>query len=58
MAGPFAWPAGTAAEMLGVSVMPVREAMPRLIADKVLEVTPNRALREPATSAQGKFGGG
>jgi DNA-binding GntR family transcriptional regulator len=38
--------------------MPVREAMPRLIADKVLEVTPNRALREPATSAQGKFGGG
>src|SRR5258708_702973 len=34
-----------AADVLGVSIMPVREAVSRLIADKALEVTPNRAVR-------------
>jgi DNA-binding GntR family transcriptional regulator len=32
---------------LGVSVMPVREAMQRLVAEQALELTPNRALRVP-----------
>ena len=36
-----------AAEALGVSVMPVREAVSRLVADNALEVTPNRAVRVP-----------
>jgi DNA-binding GntR family transcriptional regulator len=40
-----------AAEVLGVSIMPVREAVSRLIADKALEVTPNRAVRVPLMSA-------
>src|SRR5258708_9521160 len=31
--------------------MPVREAVSRLIADKALEVTPNRAVRVPLMSA-------
>src|SRR4051794_25432778 len=37
----------TAAVALGMSVMPVREAVSRLIADRALEVTPNRAVRVP-----------
>ena len=41
----------SAAEVLGVSIMPVREAVSRLVADKALEVTPNRAVRVPLTSA-------
>lgn len=40
-----------AAEMLGVSIMPVREAVSRLVADKALEVAPNRAVRVPLMSA-------
>jgi DNA-binding GntR family transcriptional regulator len=40
-----------AADMLGVSIMPVREAVSRLVADKALEVAPNRALRVPVMSA-------
>jgi len=34
-----------AADVLGVSIMPVREAVSRLVADGALEVTPNRAVR-------------
>jgi DNA-binding GntR family transcriptional regulator len=41
-----------AADMLGVSIMPVREAVSRLVADKALEVTPNRAVRVPLMSAE------
>src|SRR3954453_18916454 len=40
-----------AADLLGVSIMPVREAVSRLVADKALEVTPNRAVRVPLMSA-------
>ncbi|MBC7706572.1 MAG: GntR family transcriptional regulator [Rhodoferax sp.] len=36
-----------AAAALGVSVMPVREAMQRLVAENALEVAPNRAVRVP-----------
>jgi DNA-binding GntR family transcriptional regulator len=43
-----------AADVLGVSIMPVREAVSRLVADKALEVTPNRAVRVPLFSA-GQF---
>lgn len=39
------------AEDLGVSMMPVREAVSRLVADRALEVTPNRAVRVPLLSA-------
>lgn len=35
------------AETLGVSMMPVREAVARLVADQSLEVLPNRAVRVP-----------
>ncbi len=35
------------AAALGVSMMPVREAVTRLVADRALEVTPNRAVRVP-----------
>lgn len=41
----------TAAEVLGVSIMPVREAVSRLVADKALEVAANRAVRVPVMSA-------
>ena len=35
------------AEALGVSVMPVREAVHRLVAEQALELSPNRVLRVP-----------
>lgn len=35
------------ATALGVSVMPVREAVHRLVAEQALELTPNRVLRVP-----------
>ena len=38
------------AEGLGVSVMPVREAVQRLTAEQALELTPNRSLRVPQMS--------
>lgn len=40
-----------AADVLGVSIMPVREAVSRLVADRALEVTPNRAVRVPIMTA-------
>lgn len=42
------------AEALGVSVMPVREAVYQLVADQALEVAPNRSVRVPLMSA-GQF---
>lgn len=42
------------AEAMGVSMMPVREAVSRLVADQAVEVMPNRALRVPVMS-RGKF---
>ncbi|MEI8145803.1 MAG: GntR family transcriptional regulator [Alphaproteobacteria bacterium] len=39
------------AEALGVSIMPVRAAVSRLVADRALEVTPHRAVRVPVMSA-------
>lgn len=39
------------AEALGVSVMPVREAVYQLVADQALEVAPNRSVRVPRLSA-------
>lgn len=38
------------AEALGVSMMPVRDAISRLVADHALEVTPNRSVRVPVLS--------
>lgn len=38
------------ATVLGVSIMPVRAAVSRLIADRALEVTPGRAIRVPLMS--------
>lgn len=38
------------AEALGVSMMPVRDAFSRLVADHALEVTPNRSVRVPVLS--------
>lgn len=35
------------ADALNVSVMPVREATQRLVAEKALEITPNRVIRVP-----------
>ena len=40
----------TVAERLGVSMTPAREAMAQLIADRALEVLPNRAVRVPVMS--------
>ena len=37
----------TIAEALGVSVMPVREAVHRLVAEQALDLSSNRALRVP-----------
>lgn len=40
------------ADALGVSMMPIREAVTRLVADNALEVAPNRAIRVPVMSAE------
>ena len=40
----------TVAETLGVSIMPVREAVARLVSDQSLEILPNRAVRVPLMS--------
>jgi DNA-binding GntR family transcriptional regulator len=40
----------TVADRLGVSMTPVREAVAQLIADRALEVLPNRAVRVPVMS--------
>jgi DNA-binding GntR family transcriptional regulator len=40
------------AEALGVSVMPVREAVYQLVADQALEVAPNKSVRVPQLSAE------
>jgi DNA-binding GntR family transcriptional regulator len=40
------------AEALGVSMMPVREAVSRLAADRALEVLPGRAVRVPVLSLE------
>jgi DNA-binding GntR family transcriptional regulator len=40
------------ADVMGVSMMPVREAVSRLVADQAIEVTPNRALRVPVMRRQ------
>ena len=42
----------SAAEALGVSIMPVREAVNRLVAEHALEVAPQRAVRVPFMRAQ------
>lgn len=39
------------ADALGVSIMPVREAVSRLVADEALEVQPNRAVAVPLMTA-------
>jgi len=41
----------SAAEAMGVSIMPVREAVTRLVAERALEVAPNRAVRVPLMTA-------
>ncbi|MFA7436630.1 GntR family transcriptional regulator [Castellaniella sp.] len=40
------------AEALGVSMMPVREAVYQLISDQALEVAPNRSIRVPVMTAE------
>ncbi|CAN7666885.1 GntR family transcriptional regulator [Pseudorhodoferax sp. LjRoot39] len=42
----------TIAEGLGVSVMPVREAVHRLLSEKALELLPNRVLRVPTLTVR------
>ncbi|RYF32845.1 MAG: GntR family transcriptional regulator, partial [Comamonadaceae bacterium] len=42
----------TIAEGLGVSVMPVREAVHRLLSEKALELLPNRVLRVPTMTVR------
>ena len=42
----------TVADRVGVSMTPVREAVAQLIADRALEVLPNRAVRVPVMSLQ------
>lgn len=44
----------TTALAMGVSVMPVREAMYQLVAEQALEITPMRVIRVPLTTV-GKF---
>lgn len=44
----------TTALAMGVSVMPVREAMYQLVAEQALEITPTRVIRVPLTTV-GKF---
>lgn len=39
------------ADTLGVSMMPVRQAVYQLVADQALEVTPNRSVRVPVMTA-------
>lgn len=39
------------ADALGVSVMPVREALARLVTERALEVMPNRSIRVPLITA-------
>jgi DNA-binding GntR family transcriptional regulator len=39
------------AEAFGVSIMPIRDAVTRLVADGALEVEPNRAIRVPRLTA-------
>lgn len=41
------------ASALGVSVMPVREAVQRLVAEQAFECTPNRVIRVPLMSVSG-----
>lgn len=41
----------SAAETLGVSMMPVRQAVYQLVADQALEVAPNRSVRVPTMTA-------
>lgn len=43
-------PLRATAEALGVSVMPVREAVHQLVAEQALEVSPNKAVRVPVLS--------
>ena len=40
------------ADALGVSVMPVREALGRLVSERALEVMPNRSTRVPLITAE------
>ena len=40
------------ADTLGVSMTPVREAINRLVADRAVEVTPNRAVRVPTMNVR------
>ena len=40
------------AQALGVSVMPVREAVYQLVADQALEVAPNRSIHVPRMTAE------
>lgn len=42
----------SAADAFGVSIMPIREAVSRLVADGALEVSPNRAIRVPRLTAE------
>lgn len=42
----------TTALAMGVSVMPVREAMYQLVAEQALEITPNRVIRVPLTTME------
>lgn len=42
----------TTAESLGVSVMPVRQAIAQLVADYALEVAPNKSVRVPLLSQE------
>lgn len=45
-------PLRATAEALGVSVMPVREAVYQLVSDQALEVAPNRSVRVPVLTPE------